>query len=72
MAIPLAPDTITHQAQKHTLTHPNIGVNNSGYDNENNDLILWAGFVLHSAQTETRYKLFRLYSQDFCCSICRY
>lgn len=55
MAIPLSPDSVTHQAQKHTLTHPNIGVNNNGYDNENNDLILWTGFILYAAETETRY-----------------
>ena len=54
MAIPLSPDSVTHQAQKHTLTHPNIGVNNNGYDNENNDLILRTGFVLYAAETETR------------------
>ena len=41
------------QAPRNTLTHPNGGVNNDGYDNENNDLILWSGFVLQS-ETDIR------------------
>ena len=53
MAAPLSPGGLTHQAARNTLTHPNIGVNNGGYDNENNDLILWTGFALQS-ETDSR------------------
>ena len=38
-----------------TLTHPNQGVNNGGYDNENNDLILWPGCVLQPDISDLRY-----------------
>lgn len=53
MAIPLSPGTMTSQVPRNTLTHPNVGINNGGYDNENNDLILWSGFALQS-ETDTR------------------
>lgn len=55
MAIPLSPGTIPHQVPRSTLTHPSTGVSNGGYDNENNDLILWTGFVLQPETAESRY-----------------
>ncbi|DBB16346.1 TPA: hypothetical protein ACH3X3_014644 [Trebouxia sp. C0006] len=54
MAATFSPGGISHQAPRNTLTHPNLGVNNGGYDNENNDLILWTGFALQS-ETDARY-----------------
>ena len=53
MATPLSPGNMSSQAPRNTLTHPSIGVNNGGFDNENNDLILWPGFVLQS-DTDTK------------------
>ena len=38
-----------------TLTHPNQGVSNGGYDNENHDLILWPGYVLQPDISDLRY-----------------
>ncbi len=53
MAATFSPGGISHQAPRNTLTHPNLGVNNGGCDNENNDLILWTGFALQS-ETDAR------------------